>query len=211
MRCASSSSAGAVAVADDVLRREVVPRAGAEQQVEVGVAGGPRVAEQLAAEALHQVDAPVAQHVERLAQRRAPRLVPALLAAGLAPAVLLPPADAVGARPGARPAPAPRGSGGASRAGRRAAAWRPRRRARADGEGVGDVVLGALVVVAEGLAVGGGGHQPAVGAGVLDRGAHDVLAGGSGEGERVGERAVVDDQVDGEVGALGVAPAVRAG
>ena len=75
-----------------------------------------------------------------------------------------------------------------------------------DGQRPRHDLVGAVVVVAEGLAVGGGDHEPAD----LEGGVEDLPARRRLEGEGVGEAGVVDDEVDGAVGVVGVAPAVEA-
>ena len=66
-------------------------------------------------------------------------------------------------------------------------------------------LVGIVVMVAERLAVGGGDHQPTEGEGGVD----DAQARRRLEGEGVGERAVVDDEVDRPVRVVGVAPPVE--
>ena len=73
--------------------------AAVEDDVDVGVARGPDIVEELGALLLGERSDGVAQLVESLAQGRAPLLVPAGLAA-VAAAVGAPALDAVGAAPG---------------------------------------------------------------------------------------------------------------
>ena len=167
------------------------------EHVDVGVAGRPGVAaaEQRRPPPLEDLDAGIPQSVERRPQRRPPLLVGALGAAGGAAAVGRPAADAVGARPGAlvdlglvqrRVALQPRGQVGDLQA----------PPGGLGGQGVGQRPVGPLVVVAEGLAVEGDGHQAAPAAG---GGRHPVdqrLAGDRLEGQGVGQAAVVHDEVD---------------
>ena len=73
-------------------------------------------------------------------------------------------------------------------------------------EGVGDVSLGAGVVVAEGLAVGGRRHQPGRAPSVAAR--MSALAGRA-KASAWASDAVVDDEVDAAVRVLGVPPPER--
>src|SRR5207237_6304775 len=93
-----------------VAAQEVLARGRAvNQKLDVSVARGPGVAEQLAAGLLELLGQAVAQEVERRAQRRAPALVPAFGRARVAAAVARPAPQPVRAAPGralaARPAP----------------------------------------------------------------------------------------------------------
>lgn len=76
-------------------------------------------------------------------------------------------------------------------------------------ERLGDVALGARVVVAEGLAVGGRRDEPVTALEHLVDGGDDLGPRRSGEGERVGEAPVVDDEVHGARRVAGVPPAQR--
>src|SRR5690606_15909338 len=70
-----------------------------EDDVDVIVAGGPGIDEQLGGALLEVRHYLVAQPVQRLAQRRAPPLVPARRAAGMTAAVAAPPLDTMCAAP----------------------------------------------------------------------------------------------------------------
>ena len=200
-------------VAGHVLHHELVDGRGAQQHVDVGVAGLPRVAQHLRGPALEHLVGGVAQQVEGVAQRPPPGLVPARLASGVAAAVLQPAPDTVDARPGRQshlglpvgrvlvePGAQP-GRGDVATPG-------------LDRHGVGHAALGEVVVVAERLAVGGDGDEAALpvvralALGPLDDAVEHHLAGEAAEGHVVGDVAVVDHQVDAEVRAGRVAPPV---
>ncbi len=71
-----------------------------EDDLDVGVAGGPEIFEEGLGELLGEGSGGVAEVVEGFAERRAPLLVPAGLGAAVAAAVGAPALDAVGAGPG---------------------------------------------------------------------------------------------------------------
>src|SRR5947209_14306214 len=70
-----------------------------KQQLVVGVARGPRIAEQFAAERLEVARGFVAQEVERSTQGRAPFLIPALARARMTTAIARPTTDAMRTTP----------------------------------------------------------------------------------------------------------------
>ena len=200
----------AVAAVAHVLGDEVVDGAGTEHDVGVGVACRPRVVEDGRAATFEHLDTGVAQQVERVAQRPAPPLIGAGRAAGRAPAVVTPAADAVGAGPGALThLDLPRGRMLVEEAGD--VGDGQVFLAGDHGEGVGEGALGEVVVVAEGLPVGGDGGDTV---GRDRRGqALDQTLGGHGaqaEGEVVRRGAVVEDEVDRARPVGGVDPAVGA-
>src|SRR3546814_11625517 len=119
-----ASDRGRCRSAGHVLGGEVVERAGAQHRAHVCVTGQPRIVQQVGAAAGHDLDAPVAQHVEGVAQRCPPGLGPALVAPPPPPPPPLPPAPPLGPPPAPPPHPPPPG-------GPAPALGRPSRRARA--------------------------------------------------------------------------------
>ena len=141
-----------------------------------------------------------------LPQRAAPRLVPALRPAGVAAAVGHPPLHAVGARPGAGAHPH-LGRRGATRRGGRPAAARARRRPARRRP--------APAPPPRRRRRGGGRRSrrrwrrpPARRSRGRRRGCWRL--DGASKARAWARRAVVDDEVDGAVGVVGVAPAVEA-
>ena len=187
-------------------RGELVPRHGADQQPEVVVAGRPRVAQQLRPRAARTPRCPsrAARRGRGAAARATPGSSPRARRCGSRsrPSTAATPwaqdqalvrtrTSVVGGDSSSRSTSArhPHAVGGLG-----------------DRQGLRHDLVGAVVVVAERLAVGGGDHEPAE----VEGGVDDAPARRRLEGEGVGERAVVDDEVDGAVGVVGVAPAVEA-
>ncbi len=198
-----------VGVAPAVLSEEIVGAAASEEHVDVRVAGRPRVAQHRSAATLEHLRAVVAQQVEGFAERRPPGLAPSGRTAGVAAAVVLPPPHAVGTRPGAlvhvylppwlhlvdelRRVHDPHAGD-----------------ACLVTEGIGQGAVGELVVVPEGLAVGGDAHGCAV-PGRHDDAADQLLTRQPGEPEReiVRDAAVVEDEVDRSTAAIRMHPSIR--
>jgi hypothetical protein len=194
----SGQRPAAVAGQEPILDRGI---GAGQDHLDVGVARGPRIDEQLGPERVVEVGDAIAQPVERVAQRPTPGLAPPGPTAGVAAAVGAPPIDPVGAAPrrvladldlpGGRPRGAERGVVGERRAGVIAAGDRRQR--------PGQAHIAVAVVVAVGLAVGRDVAQRRVVATGRDQATREgaTVDQQALERHRSRQRSVVEEHVDG--------------
>ncbi len=203
------SAIDAVCACWTVLGEELVGAAPSEENLDIRIARGPWVVQHVAAAAIEHLGAMVTHEVECLAQRRSPRLVPTWCAARVAAAVLHPTTHAMGARPGTLVHAHLSDRRNLVDELRRVDHPNPRG-VRLVTERVCECAVGELVMMSEGLAVGGDAHRRAV-FGSDDDAPDQLLAGQAGEpeGEVVRNGAVVEDDGDRPSTAVRMHPSIR--